>query len=462
MEGNATCPRMAPTRGISRGASKAPAVVLLGIALIGCRQSPREPVTLRYTYSWNEDRPQTRALLQQFTKETGIRVESIPIPEYTGDYLELARKLLKDGSGADLLNIDLIWSPILEPDLIDLRPYLAAEIPQLEPQLLDSYTVNGKLVAVPFNVPLGALEYRTDLLHEYGYDHPPKTWDELENMAQRIQAGERAKGTKDFWGYVWQGAAGEALTCNGLEWQVAAGGGRIIEQDRTVSVNNPATIRAWQRARHWIGSISPPGVVAYRELDTELVFDSGKAAFNRIWFLTPMTSSGQARGVGWRSFRRPVVPTGFARMPGGPGGSAGTLGGTGTAVSLHSTHRQEAIALLRFQLRALMQANGTDNGPGGPMQTEYSDPPSVSEPVVPPAPINQLANIVARPSIPTGSKYKEVSRAYIDAVHSVLTGQRRAPEVAAELEERMIEITGFSAGPPHPARPDKTADKMVR
>src|ERR1051325_6099219 len=109
MEGKSSCRR-------------ATVVFLLAIALMGCRQSPPEPVTLRYTYSWNEEKPQTRALLQQFTKETGTRVKSIPTPEYTRDYLELARKLLKDGSGADLLNIDLIWSPILEPDLIDLRP----------------------------------------------------------------------------------------------------------------------------------------------------------------------------------------------------------------------------------------------------------------------------------------------------------------------------------------------------
>src|SRR5258708_28719729 len=89
---------------------------------------------------------------------------------------------------------------------------------------MPSYSGNGKVVAVPFNVPLGGLEYRSDLLHEYGYDHPPKTWSELESMAERIQAGERAKGTKDFWGYVWQGAAGEALTCNALEWQGGARG----------------------------------------------------------------------------------------------------------------------------------------------------------------------------------------------------------------------------------------------
>jgi trehalose/maltose transport system substrate-binding protein len=291
---------------LMEGKASCGVVLLLGIALIGCRQSPRDAVALQYAYSWNEDRPQERARLQQFTQETGIRVTNIPIPEASREYVDLARKLLKDGSGPDLLNVDLIWTPVLEPDLIDLRPYLASEIALLDPQLLRSYSVSGKLVAVPFNVPLGGLEYRTDLLREYGYVHPPRTWDELESMAERIQAGERAKGKKDFWGFVWQGNAAESLTCNALEWQAAAGGGRIIERDRTISVNNPAAIAAWQRARHWIGWISPPGVVSYREADSTLVFDSGRAAFSRIWIPTPMSSRGQARQIGWRS-TLPVV-----------------------------------------------------------------------------------------------------------------------------------------------------------
>jgi trehalose/maltose transport system substrate-binding protein len=441
MDGNASCRRVAP------GTTRTAAVFLLAILLIACRQSPREPVTLRYTYSWMEDKPKARALLQQFTQETGIRVQGIPIPENTRDYVDLAHKLLQDGSGPDLLNIDLIWSSILEPDLMDLRPYLGAEVPLLEPQLLPSYSVNGKLVAVPFNVPLGGLEYRTDLLREYGYDHPPKTWNELESMAERIQAGERAKGTKDFWGYVWQGAAGEALTCNALEWQVAAGGGRIIEQDLTISVNNPAAIQTWKRAKHWIGWISPPSVVTFREVDSMRAFDSGKAAFNRLWVLTPMTSSGQARQIGWRS-SLPVVKTGFSRMPGGSGGSVGTLGGTGTAVSLHSAHPQEAVALLRFQLRALMQAGEKEGGADDLAQVTFSDPPSISEPFASPTASNRRAGIVARPSVAAGSTYKQVSKAYIDAVHSVLLGQKEASEAAAELEKQLVEITGFRARPP--------------
>jgi len=443
MAGNARCRGAASPRGISPGIARIVAVLLLGTALIDCRRAPQQPVTLRYIYSWNEDRPKTRAVFDRFTRETGIRVESIPISAYTGDYRDLARKLMRDGSGVDLLNMDLIWSPILEPDLIDLQPYLADEIALIEPQLLPSYTVNGKLVAVPFNVPLGSLEYRTDLLLEYGYDHPPQTWSELETMAERIQAGERSKGKKDFWGYVWQGAAGEALTCNALEWQVSARGGQIIEPDRIISVNNPAAIRAWERARHWIGRISPPGVVAYREIDSMRLFDSGRAAFNRVWLLTPITKAGQARHISWRS-SLPVVPTGFSRIPAGPGGSAGTLGGTGTAISLHSNHRLEAIAFVRFQLRALMQ-EGENGGGSGTMQAQFSSPPSISD-AGPSSP--SKAHIVSRPSVAAGSTYKEVARAYIDAVHSVLTGEKPAADAGAELERQLIEITGFRTASP--------------
>ena len=144
-----------------------------------------------------------------------------------------------------------------------------------------------------------------------------------------------------------------------------------------------------------------------------------------------------------------MVQTGFSRLPAGTAGSAGTLGGTGTAISLHSTHRQEAIALLRFQLRSLIDEGEKAGTPGDPIQIELSNPPSISDPRIPPESSKQPASfIVARPSIETGIVYKAVSKAYSDAVHSVLIGQESAPEAAAKLEKQLIEITGFRPGPP--------------
>jgi trehalose/maltose transport system substrate-binding protein len=54
---------------------------------------------------------------------------------------------------------------------------------------------------------------------------------------------------------------------------------------------------------------------------------------------------------------------------------------------------------------------------------------------------------VARPSIVAGQKYEDVTRAYIRAVHSVLTGEK-IPSAAAALEKELVGITGFRQGPP--------------
>ncbi len=443
-------PRVALRRWISASTRKTVGISLLAMALGGCRQSPRDAVTLSYFrlgWSQPDELPTANPLERQFTQKTGIRLKNLPVPETTLDQLDLSRKLLESGSGPDVLGIDLIWSGVLERDLIDLRPYLTTEISSLEPQLLPSYTVDGKVVAIPYTVQMGVLEYRTDLLHEYGYDHPPKTWDELEGMATRVQAGERGKGKKDFWGYVWQGADAEALTCNALEWQVAEGGGRIIEDDRTISVNNPAAIRAWQRAKSWIGWISPPSVVAYRELDTINVFDSGGAAFNRVWGGATITRGGLSRQIHWRSSLQ-VGKVGYASIPRGPGGWAGTLGGSGLAVSRHSAHLQEAIELVRFLIRAQIHSNEEEEGAYA-SQPELHDRPSVSDPHSQSAKSSQQkSDVVSRPSSVTADKYERVARAYMGTVHSVLIGQKSAPEAASELEKELVKITGFRTGPP--------------
>jgi trehalose/maltose transport system substrate-binding protein len=53
---------------------------------------------------------------------------------------------------------------------------------------------------------------------------------------------------------------------------------------------------------------------------------------------------------------------------------------------------------------------------------------------------------VSRPSNVAGKEYQDVTEAYIQAVHSVLTGQKSAPEAAASLENELVRTTGFKKG----------------
>ena len=430
--------------------ARALGALLFALMQCGCNTSKPRPITLTYLrFGWSQpdDLPSRESLLQQFTQETGIRLRDLPVPEATLDQLSLSRRLLEErDSDLDVLNVDVIWPGVLESDLIDLRGDMADELAAMEPHLLASYEVDRKVVAIPYTAQVGVLEYRSDLLREYGYRHPPRTWDELERMATRIQSGERAKGRKNFWGYVWQGAASEALACNALEWQVAEGGGRVIERNRSISVNNPATIRSWQRAKRWIGWISPPSVLSYQELDSINVFDQGGAAFGRVWGGAPITRNGLFRQLHWRSSLA-QSKTGYTSIPGTNIGSGATLGGSGLAISKYSPHRQEAVKFVKFLVQAQMHSALEQTAVGsalrmGDMSSAPGEKHALEEPV------GSLLHLVSRPSSETGAKYEQVTRAYIAEVHSVLAGEKSAARAAASLEKQLARITGFQIGPP--------------
>src|ERR1700730_5442805 len=422
-------------------------LVLLSLALQGCtRPAVHEPVTLTLldqewtTKTFSEGRQQE---LQQFTRETGIQVKLLPSPEAAREQLVFWRELLRTGaSDPDVYGLDVIWPGMLAEYFIDLKPYFPNEVSAHFPAIVTSYTVDNKLVALPHHANIGLLYYRTDLLRQYGYGAPPRTWDELESMAARIQAGERAKGKKEFWDFVWQGSAAEALTCNALEWQASDGGGRIIEEDKTISVNNPHAIRAWQRAARWVDSISPPGVVGYKEWDALNAWMAGDAAFMRNWPIADVDS--EAAGSPIRN------KFDITLLPGGKAGRLGTLGGAGLAVSRFSAHPREALELVRYLCGRDVQVKRSRVLSEPPTRPELYELPEVLETNPRFALLSRAfrAGIVSRPSAVTGKKYQEVTDAYIQSVHSVLTREKKAQEEAAALEEELVRITGFKKGPP--------------
>jgi trehalose/maltose transport system substrate-binding protein len=428
---------------------------LMCLALACSKQPSHNPISLTFLdVEWDTpDRlPELARDLQDFTQETGIHVKRLPRPDGALDQLTLWRQQLEKGAAApDLVSVDVIWSGMLSQYLMDLKPYFRIELASQNLAVLSSYTVGDKVVAIPHHAYVGVLYYRPDLLQRYGYHEPPTTWDELEAISARIQAGERARGIKDFWGYVWQGAVDEDLTCSGLEWQVSEGGGRIIEEDKTISVNNPQAIRAWQRAARWVGSISPTSVLAYSKWDAQNLWGSGRAAFLRGWVSNYSLITG-----GW-PFPQPgshmvpdeVTQFGMTSMPGGKDGRVSTLGGNGLAISKNSPHPREAMQLIRFLLRKDEQLMRTSAQSEVPKGVSLYELPVIVDPYPQLGQLNQHgAVVVARPSVAAGDKYEEVTRAYIAAVHSVLTRKQAPSASAADLEKRLMQITGFPKGQP--------------
>jgi trehalose/maltose transport system substrate-binding protein len=423
--------------------------LLFSLTLHGDRPISKEPVTITFVDpEWSKDLTDSTLVtddrLKDFTQQTGIGVKHLPTPETTLDQLDLVRKLLRQASTSpDVDGVDVIWPGVLSEELMDLKPYLATELPSINADMVASYTVKGKLVAVPYHSDIGVLLYRKDLLRRYGYRAPPRTWDELERMAARIQAGERARGQKNFWGFTWPGAAGEGLTCNALEWQISEGGGRIIEADGTVSVNNPDAIHSWQRAAHWIGWISPRSVTSLQEWDAiNDFYHAGTSAFFRGWARSYLLSIRDIPSI--------QDQIGMTNIPAGTNAQAATLGGFGLGISRSSRHATEALQLIEFLIHRDFKLEEARSGHESRNGQESYDPTSIFRPNRNSAGNGKqpVSGVVARPSTVAGEKYEEVSRAYIQAVRSVLLGQSRAPEAAASLEQELMRITGFKPGPP--------------
>ena len=419
------------------------ALALLTLALApACAQRPAPVSLVLLDIVPVENRAYTewaRRALDDFTRETGIAVERQIPPQFSDEQLALERRILEGrGTTPDVFVVDAIAPGTLADHLLDLSPHFEREQARHFPGLVANNVVRGRLVAIPYHANVGILLYRTDLLHTYGLTHPPASWDELASMAAAIQAGERRQGRADFWGYVWQGAPYEGLTCNALEWQASEGGGRILEDDGVISVNNPRARRAWARAASWIGTISPPEVIGFREVEAEAAWLGGRAAFLRSWPGSALATwnEGPLRG------RFDIAP-----LPAGAGGRAGTLGENALAVSRYSAHPTEAIALVRYLSRADVQrARSRVTSVPPTIAAVYEDPGVLAaHPYYSRLREVFQAGIVSRPSAVAGDKYAEVSRSYFGAVHSVLTREKTAETAGNDLERELEWITGLRA-----------------
>jgi len=385
------------------------------------------------------DRRWDDALLANFERTTGARVKTIRPGNDTTAVLRRYQADLKSGvPEADVYTIDIVWPGILADFAEDLRPSFS-NLDGLAPILVENDTVRGKLVALPYFAEVSVLYYRTDLIKKYRLGGPPRTWKEMEQQARTIQAGERAAGNKNFWGYLWQGHASEALTCNALEWQASQGGGALLRVDGTIQIDRARTARAWEKARGWVGGLTPKEVTAQLEDDSLRIWKSGGAAFMRNWpyaYRESMRADSQVAGK-----------VGVVAMPMGDGAGArraAVLGGFQLMVSSKSRNKEAAIELIRYLTSPEVQRYNAIHRGYLPTRSSILREPAVVRANPAYALMGDVFDhgAIVRPSTVAGSRYDAVSAAYSRAVHSVITGGSEANAAVDELEDQLRRILG--------------------
>ncbi|MFB2601933.1 ABC transporter substrate-binding protein [Rhizobium phaseoli] len=372
-----------------------------------------------------------------FEKETGNQVKLVTMPSSSSEQFSQYRLWLAAGNkDIDVYQTDVIWAPQLADQFIDLKDATKDVAGQFFPSIIASQTVNGRLVALPLFTDAPALFYRKDLLEKYG-KLPPKTWDEMAATAKDVQDKERQAGQKDLWGYVFQGNSYEGLTCNALDWVKSSGGGQIVEPDGTISINNEKAAAALERAKGWIGTISPPGVLAYQEEESRGVWQTGNAVFMRNWPYAYSLGNGSDSAVKGK-FDVMTLPVAAAGDK-----PSSTLGGWNLAVSKYSEKQEAAIALVKFLASKDVQKARAIELSNLPTLTDLYDDKDVAaaQPFMPNwKPIFQDA--VPRPSATAKVKYNEVSSKFWTAVHNTLSGSGSAAENLELLEADLTTLKG--------------------
>jgi trehalose/maltose transport system substrate-binding protein len=375
--------------------------------------------------------------LEKFTEQTGHTVTIVPMPSSTTDQFGQYRLWLAAGNtDIDVYTTDVIWAPQLADQFLDLTEAAKDVVASHFPSIIESQTVDGKLVAIPAYTDAPALFYRKDLLEKHGKE-VPTTWAELKATAQEIQDAERAE-NPDMYGFVFQGNAYEGLTCNALEWVKSFGGGQIVEADGTISINNPQAAAAIEEAASWVGTISPEGNLAYMEEESRGVWQLGNAVFMRNWPYAYALGEGEDSAVKGK-FDVAPLPAG----EGADGRSAATLGGWNYAVSKYSTEPEAAIQLAMFLGSEEIQKERAINQSNLPtIEGLYDDADVLAASPFMANWKEIFQNAVPRPSAPTKAKYNEVSSMFWSAVHNTLSGNGSAAENLELLEVDLEDLKG--------------------
>ncbi len=378
-----------------------------------------------------------RKQLDAFGKATGNTVKIVTMPSSSTEQFSQYRLWLAAGNtDVDVYQTDVIWAPQLADQFVDLKDATKDVVGDFFPAIVASQTVNGRLVAMPLYTDAPALFYRKDLLEKYG-KQPPKTWDEMEATAKEIQEKERAAGQKDLWGYVFQGNAYEGLTCDALEWVKSSGGGQIIETDGTISINNEKAAAALNRAKGWIGTISPSGVLAYQEEESRGVWQTGNSVFMRNWPYAYALGNGADSPVKGKFDVTTLPVAAEGDKP------SSTLGGWNLAVSKYSTNPDAAIELVKFLTSKDSQKQRAIELSNLPTLSALYDDKDIAaaQPFMPNwKPI--FENAVPRPSAVAKVKYNEVSAKFWTAVHNTLSGSGTAEENLELLEADLTTLQG--------------------
>ncbi len=379
------------------------------------KRAPSKPVTIEWMAGNISGNGLKNTLVAQFEKAyPNIKVKIIPSATNTDTTRAVLTTQISGGAKVpDVFLGDVIWPGQFAAQhlALPLSNYLPKSFfNRFAPGLVAGASYQGKVYGAPFFQDSGFLYYRKDLLAK-AHLAVPKTWQQLKQEALILQHRHMVK-----YGFVWEGASYEGLTCDWMEYLTDAGG-KVFNAAGQPVMDSPAAIKALSFMRSLITSgVTPTSVTTFQEPQAMSVFNDGQAAFLRNWDYAYSNSQtkGQSKVIG----KVGVVP--LPTFAGQKGAGYACIGGWDFYINPHSQHMQADLTFINWM---------TDNKAQYILATKASEIPTNAviqrNPQVrklnPVLQIVSQTHLVARPS--QTPYYAKVSQAIYTNLNAALAGQ---------------------------------------
>jgi multiple sugar transport system substrate-binding protein len=314
------------------------------------------------------------------------------------------------------------WIDQLPPNQFDMSKFLKPTV--------DTVTYRGHLYGVPATSDGALLYYRKDLLDKAGLQQPPKTWFELQQDCQKVQALPDAQGMSCYAG---QYEKYEGLTVNFAE-AVNGAGGEIVDKDGKPNVNTPQAKAGLDSLVDGFRSgMIPHDALTFEEPQTRRAFGDGKLVFTRAWssqWSQVQKTDGSSQVAG----KVAVSP-----IPGVAGPGVSSLGGHSMAISSFAKNKATAADFINFYTSQQTEQRNLDEGSNAPtLASLYDDPAEQAK--FPWLPTLKQSILGAQPR-PKVVHYGDVTQAIEDNAYAALSGAKTSQQALADLQARLVELT---------------------
>ena len=287
----APAPAAQPTAAPAAAATAAPA--------LAAEKVPLRFVVMDYD---NTMRTDTQALVDQFNaSQNEIEVKLDVLSWADGE--QVLTTQTSGGQAPDLANASAQFMGMMAGinEAQPLDELLSKEfLANFQPSGIEAFTIDGKLIAMPYFLDPRAMYYRKDLFEKAGLK-PPETWADVLAAAEKLNnppdmnafgaAFSFASDAMDYWWYAWLGANG------------ADGNTNLWDENGKSRFNTPEGIAATQflvDLAQKYKALNPDYITASRDADLQPLFYNSKLAMLQTgsWFPTLLKNNAPDLQVG--------------------------------------------------------------------------------------------------------------------------------------------------------------------